>query len=138
MNWYKYLTQKLPEHGKGGPGLRGRLSGTLLAEKNNLWGVLKDLHQSQGFEQNRFHKEDLFTHLVDCYKLGLTYTQDPIFGLICLFHDIGKVRTRSLNIITGDWSFHKHEYVGSVIFSNFAEGLFPSHEGLRISAAIKH
>ncbi len=105
-------------------------------EKEGPWA---DLQKAIGFSQNKHHGEDLFTHLATAYKYGLSYTQDPLFAMICLFHDIGKVECCRFDESRQDFTFHKHEYIGAVaVYKWLKENDFNQYEANRIKLAIQH
>jgi poly(A) polymerase len=70
--------------------------------------VIPELKQAIGMTQNKFHKDDVFNHTLDV--LGKT---QPVLvqRLMGLFHDIGKVVTRSVTP-TGV-HFYGHELAGA-------------------------
>lgn len=97
------------------------------------------LNQARGFSQNKFHNEDLFTHLVNAYDIALCYTNDPLFSIAALFHDIGKIPTRRWDENKQDYTFHKHEYVGSILVKHWMTSWkFTGQEIYRVVNAIRH
>lgn len=65
------------------------------------------LYKTIGYTQNRYHKENLYEHLM---RTGDAIScQYPVTKLAGYLHDIGKVRSMALNYETGDFSFIGHE-----------------------------
>jgi putative nucleotidyltransferase with HDIG domain len=102
-------------------------------------GLLQSLKFSLTELQNKWHDETLYNHLIECYKIGMAYTNDPVFGLACLFHDIGKIQTKEYNRIKLDYTFHKHEYIGAKLVRDFMrENKFRREDTQRVYLAIKN
>lgn len=85
--------------------------GFIALQKAGLLNLfLPELHSSLGVTQNRFHKYDVFHHLVfSCDSIERPELHLRLAGLL---HDIGKVKTRRLTK-WGDATFHNHEVVGA-------------------------
>lgn len=116
-----------------------KLLGDKLELYNETIGPWADLKKSIGWSQNKFHFESLWEHLTTAYKYGLAYTQDPIFAMICLFHDIGKIQTCSWSEEKQDFTFHRHEYVGGLAVGKWMrENDFTLQESDRVQRAIKN
>lgn len=81
-----------------------------LQKTDILSWFLPELSSSLGVTQNRFHKYDVFHHLVfSCDSIQRPELHLRLAGLL---HDIGKVKTRRLTK-WGDVTFHNHEVVGA-------------------------
>jgi putative nucleotidyltransferase with HDIG domain len=88
---------------------------------------------------NKFHKELLFDHLTDTYINCLSYTQDPVFAMAGLFHDIGKVATAKFDPVKKDYTFYRHEYIGAKKVAEFMEeNNFSPVDTTRVYMAIRH
>lgn len=134
MNWYKFFTYDIYSISNAYDAIV-----EMIDKEENPHQLIQDMISSFNMEQNEFHDEKLFTHLVSTMRIGYVYSQDPIFSVACLFHDIGKVRTKSFNRIKNDWTFYKHEYIGAKIFLDFARANnWPSSYSGRIYSAIRH
>jgi hypothetical protein len=131
FNFKKYFLKDLPQ--SENPRM------FLEAEVQNWQKIFPVLYKTQGFLQNKYHSEDLFTHLANAWEIGFTLTQDPVFALSCLFHDIGKVDTVSWNEKKQDFTFYKHEYVGAKkIAAWMMNNQFSGHDTYRVYIAIRH
>jgi len=84
----------------------------ILAELGLLNTVLPEMIPSVGCEQNRFHSDDVFLHTLEVIEKT---EPELIVRLSALFHDIGKPHTISIDGVTGERHFFKHETVGAEI-----------------------
>ncbi len=82
----------------------------LLLRLKLLEHILPELARTAGFEQNRFHRADLFEHTLHVVQ---ACNKDLGLRLAALFHDIAKVDTLSIDQETGERHFFKHEYFGA-------------------------
>lgn len=90
----------------------------LLRDTGLLPYIAKELHQTVGMTQNKWHKHDVFEHTLEVLK----QTQpDLVTRLMALFHDIGKVVTRS-ETPTGV-HFYGHENEGPAIAERIMRNL---------------
>lgn len=97
--------EKLIMRPNAGAGVRA------LSEFNILQYVLPELLPSVGFEQNKFHYEDVFEHtltVLDAADFDLTVR------LAALFHDIGKPASLTIGE-EGNRHFYLHEEIGARI-----------------------
>lgn len=81
--------------------------------------ILPEVKEFIGYEQNQFHKADLFDHTLEVVE-GID--PDPILRLSALLHDVGKPRTLTVSE-NGDRHFYRHEYVGIDIAKGILERL---------------
>ncbi len=84
----------------------------LLEKSGALKTILPEIQEFVGYEQNRFHRLDLFEHTIAVIENS---ESDEILRLAALFHDVGKPPTLSIDAETGDRHFFKHETVGAEI-----------------------
>lgn len=85
---------------------------TILVELGLLRYALPELEPAVGCDQNRFHSADVFNHTLDVVEKT---EPELVLRLGALLHDIGKPHTISIDEITGDRHFFKHETVGAEI-----------------------
>jgi putative nucleotidyltransferase with HDIG domain len=80
--------------------------------------VIPELNAAHKMQQNKYHKYDVFTHILDVVR-----KTDPSLKqrLMALYHDIGKTRTRSVTS-TGT-HFYDHEIVGSYMAADIMQRL---------------
>lgn len=87
---------------------RPRKAIELLKDTGLLKYVIPELQQTIGMSQNKYHVEDVFNHTMDVLK---NTKPELVQKLMAIFHDIGKIATRS-ETPTGI-HFYGHENVGS-------------------------
>ena len=75
--------------------------------------------------QNRFHSADVFVHTLDVVEKTRS---DLVLRLSALFHDVGKPHTITIDEVTGDRHFFKHETVGAEITAKALSRLKYSNE----------
>ena len=80
----------------------------LIKELEILPLVLPEALASIGFEQNEFHVEDVFQHTLTVLSRSVP---DKIVRLACLFHDLGKPASFSVDA-DGRRHFYNHEILG--------------------------
>ena len=86
--------------------------------------VLPEINAWVGYEQNEYHKADLFEHTLDVVD---KCKQDRITRLSALFHDIGKPESLSIDE-NGKRHFFRHECIGGHMAKKVLEKLkYPSH-----------
>jgi len=85
----------------------------LLRKTEILRKIFPELLTCYGVEQNRFHKYDVYYHLL--YTLNATPPGHLVVRLAALFHDISKPFTKSIRKNEDDASFYNHEVVGSIV-----------------------
>lgn len=83
-----------------------------LAELNLLEAVIPELLPSVGFEQNKYHAHDVFTHIL--MVVSAVPKSNKIVRLAALFHDIGKPASLTVEE-DGARRFLGHEDVGAII-----------------------
>lgn len=83
---------------------------SLLQELGVLRLFLPEIEAFVGFEQNEFHKDDLFRH-----SLEVLEKTPPEIGLrlAALLHDVGKPPSLSFHPETGSRRFFRHESIGA-------------------------
>lgn len=84
----------------------------LLAQLELLPYVVPELEKCVGFEQNRYHRANVFDHTLEVVD---SISAELVPRLAALFHDIGKPPTLSVDEETGDRHFFLHEKVGAEI-----------------------
>ncbi len=110
-----------------------------LLELSKVLGIESIIQKANTCEQNKYHNELLLDHLIDSYQIGITYKPDYLFGISCLFHDIGKVIVKKYCSIKQDNTFHKHEYVGALLISKWMKRWrFSEEETNHVTQVIKH
>lgn len=111
----------------------------LIKSRGALGRSFADIIHAWNMQQNKFHIETLWEHMVDCYCIALTYTQDPILSMACFFHDIGKIETKEWDEEKQDWTFHKHEVEGALIVCGWMDAeRFTSKQIDRVYRVIRH
>lgn len=103
--------------------------------------VIKELDDAVGMTQNKYHKHDVFRHSMDV----LSKTPGDLkTRLIALFHDIGKVLTRTVSP-EGSVHFYGHENVGEDVVKEVMNRLrYPNEltdavaNGVRHHMSLKH
>jgi tRNA nucleotidyltransferase (CCA-adding enzyme) len=92
----------------------------LLRDSGLLEVAFPEIYSFVGFEQNRFHKDDLFDHSIEV----VSRTESILtLRLAALLHDIGKPATLSCDPVTADRHFYRHESVGAELSNNFLDRL---------------
>ena len=103
----------------------------LLLSKKAGWGIMQlqrigilrdifpELEAFVDFEQNRYHKADLFIHTLEVVD-GIS--PDLVLRLSALFHDVGKPGTLSVDD-EGERHFYRHEIVGARMTKEILERL---------------
>ena len=66
--------------------------------------ILKDVDDMYGVEQNKYHKDDVYQHTLSVLDKTKPQIKNRLMGL---FHDIGKILTKT---ITPDGSIHFYEH----------------------------
>jgi tRNA nucleotidyltransferase (CCA-adding enzyme) len=72
--------------------------------------ILPEVECFVGFEQNDYHKADLFDHTLEVIERS---SSDLCLRLAALLHDVSKPETLSIDPITGFRHFYKHEVYGA-------------------------
>ena len=102
-----------------------------------LGEVIPELLEGVGCTQNRFHKHDVYRHtleVVDHTRGG------AVVRLGALLHDVGKPRARQPREgAPGEFSFFKHEYVGSEMADAICRRLrLPTADREQVVAMVAH
>jgi poly(A) polymerase len=113
----------------------------LLKITNLLSYIIEEFNDAVGMKQNIHHKDDVFKHSMDV----LSKTPDDLkTRLIALFHDIGKVLTKTVSP-EGSVHFYGHEKAGEEMVKNIMSRLrYPNDLidavalGVRNHMALKH
>lgn len=83
----------------------------LMRRTGLLAEVLPEVAGTVGQVQNRFHKHDVYQHLLATVD---AIVPEAILRLTAILHDVGKVGTAAPREgAPGEFSFFKHEYVGA-------------------------
>lgn len=97
--------------------------------------TVPELIPAIGFEQNRFHKHDVFEHTMWVLERA---PHDPILRWAAIFHDIGKPHTLSVDA-KGDRHFYQHEVVSEELARERMRLLrFSRDDTDTISAIVRH
>jgi len=81
-----------------------------LHKRGVLKEILPELTAGENLSQNRFHKYDIFEHLIR--SCDGVFNGDFIIRASALFHDIGKVPTRRVKE-NGEATFYNHEIISA-------------------------
>lgn len=95
-----------------------------LADLGILQHFLPEVAAFLNYEQNRFHKADLFHHTME---VVCRVQKDLILRWAALLHDVGKPKTLSTDA-EGERHFFKHETVGASMTRDILERLRYSHD----------
>ena len=93
----------------------------LMHSSGMLAVVLPELCEGAGHPQNQFHAYDVLEHTLHT----VDHTEgDPLVRLGALLHDVAKPRTAAPKEgAPGEFTFHRHEYVGSSLTDEIARRL---------------
>ena len=97
---------------------------------------LPDLAKGRGLTQNRYHKHDIFHHLI----YACDAVDEPVLKLrlAALLHDIGKSDTRREQP-GGEATFHNHEVVGARITEKIMRRFgFDANLGKRVKFLVRN
>lgn len=97
----------------------------LLLELGFLGHIAPEIQHFVGFEQNQFHKADLFRHTLEVLRKT---SPNLALRLAALLHDIGKPETLSIDPRTGERHFFRHESIGVALAQEFCKRLKYSNE----------
>lgn len=96
---------------------------------------LPELKQCIGVEQNKFHKHDVYNHIIDVMNETENH---PLCRLASLLHDIGKPEKRSVDE-EGLVHFYEHELKSFDIADAFMRKLkFSNDEIILVTSAVKN
>ncbi|MFN2432653.1 MAG: CCA tRNA nucleotidyltransferase [Gemmatimonadota bacterium] len=102
----------------------------LLHETGVLAHVLPELEACFGVEQNRWHADDVGTHIL--LVLDAVPRRFPFLRLVALLHDIGKPGAKVWEPSRDDWVFRGHDELGAELARGCLERLrFPRREAER-------
>jgi tRNA nucleotidyltransferase (CCA-adding enzyme) len=109
--------------------------GLLLLHQLGLLDLfLPEVSAMVGFEQNRFHHLDLFSHSLEVLK---TTEARLSLRLAALLHDIGKVPTLTTDE-SGERHFYRHEHVGAEMVERTLERLrYPLQIQREVTALVR-
>jgi putative nucleotidyltransferase with HDIG domain len=80
----------------------------LLKDSGLLPHISPELQQAIGMGQNKYHKHCVWLHSLEVLK---ETKPNLINRLMALFHDIGKINTKT--VVDGEIHFYQHEHIGS-------------------------
>jgi tRNA nucleotidyltransferase (CCA-adding enzyme) len=93
----------------------------LMRQTGLLAEVLPELLPTIGCQQNRYHKHDVYQHILATLDAA---RPDPILRLAALLHDVGKPPTQiPREDAPGEFGFFKHESVGAEMVQTIASRL---------------
>lgn len=97
---------------------------------------LPDLAKGKGLTQNRYHRHDIFHHLI--YACDAVEEPNLKLRLAALLHDIGKSDTRREQP-DGESTFHNHEVVGARIAEKIMRRFgFDANLGKRVRFLVRN
>lgn len=100
--------------------------------------VIPDLLLAVGVEQNEFHAETVFEHLMYAVDASVDLTSNALLRLACLMHDIGKPVTRSTDT-NNRVHFYKHEIEGARLVRDWMRDLrFSKKEVEYVTKLVRH
>ncbi|MCC6931660.1 MAG: HD domain-containing protein [Deltaproteobacteria bacterium] len=86
------------------------------------------------YEQNQFHKSDLFNHTLDVIEKT---SPDLILRLAALLHDVGKPASLTIGV-DGSRHFYRHESIGAKLSKQFLERLkFSKEQTSTVASLVK-
>jgi len=91
----------------------------LLRRTGLLEGVLPELLEGVGMEQNRYHAYDVYEHSLRA--MDAAPADRPLLRLAALLHDVGKPRTR--RVVDGEGTFHNHQHLGAAMARDILDRL---------------
>lgn len=102
----KLLLSSVPSHGL-----------ELMRQTGLLGEVLPEMLPTVGCIQNRYHKHDVYTHILATIDAAVP---DFVVRMAALLHDLGKPKTQApRENAPGEFTFFRHEQIGS----EMAEGI---------------
>lgn len=109
-----------------------------LRETQLLQHVCDPLDDCVGVEQNEYHAETVFEHLMGAVDASVGFTNNVLLRMAALLHDVGKPATKSVG---EDKRIHffKHEVQGMIIADNWMRKMKFSNQDRRyVTNLIKH
>ncbi|HMO17438.1 MAG TPA: HD domain-containing protein [Oligoflexia bacterium] len=84
--------------------------GFRILEKINFFeNLMPEINRCQGFEQNKFHRHDVYEHTIDVLEM---VPSTPLLRMATLLHDVGKPPSLSIDN-NGERHFYLHEKIGA-------------------------
>lgn len=100
--------------------------------------VFPEMLLTIGVEQNEYHDETVFEHLMYAVDASVDLTDSPKLRLAILCHDIGKPSTRSVDT-DGRVHFYKHEVEGAKIVDGWMKEMkFSNKEIQYVRKLVRH
>lgn len=96
----------------------------MLYRANLLDKIIPELYKAYGMLQNIYHYEDVFHHMTSVMDKTKPIMINRLSGL---FHDIGKIETKSINK-DGSIHFYNHENYGAVMAESILKKLKYSND----------
>jgi len=87
-----------------------------------LGHICRPVADTVGVEQNEYHAETVFDHLMFTVDASVEFTDNVLLRLAALLHDVGKPGTKSTGE-DGRVHFYKHEVQGMIIADNWMKSL---------------
>ena len=107
----------------------------MMTETGLMAQIIPELLPSLGFEQNRFHSQDVFEHTLSVIE---ACPPDCELRLAALFHDAGKPATLSVDD-EGQRHFYEHEVLSNKICRSVMRRLRFSNDQINeVSALVRH
>lgn len=99
----------------------------MLLEYKDIFGfIFPELKPCIGFDQNnKWHKNDLYTHLVNVTQLT---SPDTSTRYAALFHDIGKIKTVTQEYIKEEHRYINHYYGHSTVSKELARRILKEYK----------
>jgi tRNA nucleotidyltransferase (CCA-adding enzyme) len=109
----------------------------IMQEQGLLQITAPELELTYGCVQNRYHRYDVWEHTLQALD-GLPASSVAL-RLAALLHDVGKPTTRAIHPQNGDYTFHRHEFVGSSIARDMLRRMrFPNEIREQVTALVEH
>lgn len=107
-----------------------------MAKSGILSTTIPEFASSYGFQQNKWHAYDVFTHVMHVLDAA---SKDELVQFGALFHDISKPDCYAPHKVTGDATFYNHEDRGAEVTREIMTRLkFSSAEIDVVSHLVKH
>ncbi len=114
---------------------RPALGIALLSAVGVLAHLIPELEEGIGVTQNRFHRYDVFTHVL--FTVNRAPAGRPRVRLAALLHDLAKPRTRELR--EGEATFYEHDKIGAEMVDTIMKRLrFSNAERLAVVGLVKN
>ena len=107
-----------------------------LDEMDALKDILPEVAAGKNLSQNKFHKYDIFEHLIrSCEAMEVP---DLVLRFSALLHDIGKVPTRKVKE-NGEATFYNHEIVSSYMLVSIMKRFgIPKAIGMKVKYYVRN